>query len=122
MASSSVGSKRKESQFWDWNVAWQVATQLYRPAPLNEKNLNSEIETEVRLSISSMIRSSLNEKNLNSEIETGRVIEESELAEFNSKRKESQFWDWNRTAHLLSWEQQSSLNEKNLNSEIETHG
>ena len=63
--------------------------------PLNEKNLNSEIETGDRTGAHSAEKGSLNEKNLNSEIET--VVEYATISVVGQ-----------------------SLNEKNLNSEIET--
>ena len=40
-------SKRKESQFWDWNNAISGLMVAQWPSALNEKNLNSEIETLV---------------------------------------------------------------------------
>ena len=43
----SVDSKRKESQFWDWNAVTAAQTADHVDA-LNEKNLNSEIETHTK--------------------------------------------------------------------------
>ena len=86
-------SKRKESQFWDWN---SQDTQPSTPSQhsLNEKNLNSEIET-ITTSMLGIKRTTLNEKNLNSEIETPKKSSASKIAS-PCKRKESQFWDWNQ--------------------------
>ena len=61
---------------------------------INDKNLNSEIETKMTL-CKSIYLHSINDKNLNSEIET-----------------------WMSTSRLPGV--RSTINDKNLNSEIET--
>ena len=61
---------------------------------VNEKNLNSEIETDEYASASMFSQNAVNEKNLNSEIETKFKYINAERAR-TCKRKESQFWDWN---------------------------
>ena len=40
-------SKRKESQFWDWNKLHDNDADDPAITTLNEKNLNSEIETKI---------------------------------------------------------------------------
>ena len=90
------------------------------PATLNEKNLNSEIETIPSKYLPDAVFFALNEKNLNSEIETSRDLSERTSMRAASKRKESQFWDWNSVQFTADLTANPALNEKNLNSEIET--
>ena len=62
---------------------------------INDKNLNSEIETLPRLIAPETLRGSINDKNLNSEIET-------------------------QTNRHRMGDELDPINDKNLNSEIET--
>ena len=112
---------------------------------INDKNLNSEIETFAS-PVSSPTKSayqwqesqfwdwncdnknilryktsgSINDKNLNSEIETATQLSDTKFL-IDYQWQESQFWDWNidddmrDVASLIR-----AINDKNLNSEIET--
>ena len=67
----------------------------YRPSSINDKNLNSEIETGINREFRRNVMCAINDKNLNSEIETG-------------------------LASCSKTTLQTTINDKNLNSEIET--
>ena len=89
--------------------------------PTNDKNLNSEIETSVRSRASEGRAASTNDKNLNSEIETISSVSAGASASSSLRMIRISILRLKpKMPRFVRIDENDSTNDKNLNSEIET--